>query len=90
MAKSDCSAQSGRSPGFRIIALPAPSRHFWQWLKRGANRLQWRLRSGFSPLSLLCSLDERHQAELALLWGRCYQCPSMFVNKAGLAGKTYD
>jgi len=45
---------SGRSPGSRIFALPAPSHPHGQWLTRWqTNRLQWRYRDGLIPSSQL-------------------------------------
>ena len=67
MAKSGCSAQSGRSPGFRIIALPAPSRRFDSGSSGGLTDYSGASAADSHRFPFLRSLDERHQVELALL-----------------------
>ncbi len=67
MAKSGYSSQSGRSPDFRIIALPAPSRHFDSGSSRGLTDYSGASAADSHRFPFSCSLDEHHQAELNLL-----------------------
>ncbi len=69
MAKSGCSAQSGRSPGFRIIALPAPSRPNDSGLSGGLTDYSGASAAASHRFPFSRSLDEHHRAELALLCG---------------------
>jgi hypothetical protein len=55
----------GRSSGFRIVLLTAPSRVFTQWLCGVRSRLQRRDRNGFAPFSLFFPASNKLPEHLA-------------------------
>ena len=69
MAKSGCSSQSGRSPGFRVIAVPAPSGPVGQWLSGWLTDYSGASAAASHRFPYLRSSFERHRAELAKLYG---------------------